>query len=200
MRFLPFALCALLFLSAAPVDAGDDAAPWTGRVVYEQTASGDSDGAKTFRSMAAKRVVVHFAKDMHRQDEEGGMNAGSYIVRADKVGALKLDHTKRRTERGGAMDLEKTDEKVKAIEQIDQHIVGPLLEALKGHGDWRVMISPDHPTFLSTKKHTHGNVPVAMVGAGVTPDACQAYGDTNAAASELKFDQGWDAMRWFIVS
>ncbi|TWT74568.1 cofactor-independent phosphoglycerate mutase [Posidoniimonas polymericola] len=90
------------------------------------------------------------------------------------------------------------DEKVKAIEQIDQHIVGPLLEALTSHGDWRVMISPDHPTFLSTKKHTHGNVPVAMAGAGVTPDACQAYGDTNAAASELTFDKGWDAMRWFI--
>ena len=115
MRIPPFALCALLLLAAAPADAGDDATPWTGRVVYEQTATGDSDGAKSFRSMAAKRVVVHFAKGMHRQDEEGGMNAGSYIVRADKVGSLKLDHTKRRTERGGAMDLEKTDEKVKAF-------------------------------------------------------------------------------------
>ncbi|TWT38158.1 cofactor-independent phosphoglycerate mutase [Posidoniimonas corsicana] len=92
----------------------------------------------------------------------------------------------------------RTDEKVKAIEQIDQHIVGPLLEALKSHGEWRVMISPDHPTFLSTKKHTHGNVPVTMAGAGIAPDACSAYGDANAAASELRFDQGWDAMRWFI--
>lgn len=114
MRFLPLALLLLLLLGA-PATAGDDAAPWTGRVVYEQTASGDSDGAKTFRGMAATRITVHFAKDAHRQDEEGGINAGSYIVRADKQGALKLDHAKKRTERGGAMDLEKTDDKVKAF-------------------------------------------------------------------------------------
>ena len=55
MRIPSFALCALLLLAAAPADAGDDATPWTGRVVYEQTATGDSDGAKSFRSMAAKR-------------------------------------------------------------------------------------------------------------------------------------------------
>ena len=59
------------------------------------------------------------------------------------------------------------DEKVKAIEEIDKHVVGPLLDALKTHGDWRIMISPDHPTFLRTKVHTHGNVPVAMAGTGI---------------------------------
>lgn len=92
----------------------------------------------------------------------------------------------------------RVEEKVKAIEEIDRHIVGPVVEALRRTGDWRMMISPDHPTFLSTKKHTHGYVPVAMAGAGVAADACTAYGDTNAAASDLVFDQGWDAMRWFV--
>ena len=38
------------------------------------------------------------------------------------------------------------------------------------HGDWRIMISPDHPTFLRTKVHTHGNVPVAMAGTGIAAD------------------------------
>ena len=90
------------------------------------------------------------------------------------------------------------DEKVKAIEQIDRHVVGPLADALRAQGEWRVMISPDHPTFLSTKKHTHGVVPVAMAGTGVTPDAFAAYGDTNAAQSNLAFDRGWEAMGWFV--
>jgi 2,3-bisphosphoglycerate-independent phosphoglycerate mutase len=89
-------------------------------------------------------------------------------------------------------------EKVKAIEQIDRHIVGPLLNSLKSHGEWRMMISPDHPTFLRTKTHTHGNVPVAMAGAGIAPDEFTAYGDTNAAKSSLAFDEGWRAMGWFI--
>jgi 2,3-bisphosphoglycerate-independent phosphoglycerate mutase len=92
----------------------------------------------------------------------------------------------------------RADEKVKAIEEIDKHVVGPLLEALASHGDWRIMISPDHPTFLRTKVHTHGNVPVAMAGTGITPDEFKTYGDTNAARSRLAFDEGWNVMPWFI--
>jgi len=88
--------------------------------------------------------------------------------------------------------------KVKAIEEIDTHIVAPLVEALKSHGDYRVMISPDHPTFLNTKTHTHGNVPILLAGTGITPDAFTSYGDGNAAKSELAFDEGWQAMGWFI--
>lgn len=90
------------------------------------------------------------------------------------------------------------DEKVKAIEEIDRHVVGPVLAALESSGDWRLMISPDHPTFLRTKVHTHGNVPVAMAGTGITPDEFTTYGDTNAAKSGLAFAEGWNAMKWFI--
>ncbi len=90
------------------------------------------------------------------------------------------------------------DEKVKAIEQIDRHVVGPLLDALASYGDWRIMISPDHPTFLRTKVHTHGNVPVAMAGTGIAPDEFKTYGDTNAARSKLAFDEGWRVMPWFV--
>jgi 2,3-bisphosphoglycerate-independent phosphoglycerate mutase len=92
----------------------------------------------------------------------------------------------------------RADEKVKAIEEVDRHIVGPLLEALERHGDWRIMISPDHPTFLRTKVHTHGNVPVAIAGTGIAADEFTTYGDTNAARSKLAFDEGWKAMSWFI--
>src|SRR3954470_7008324 len=85
----------------------------------------------------------------------------------------------------------RVDEKVKAIEQIDRHVVGPLLDALASHGDWRIMISPDHPTFIRTKVHTHGNVPVAVAGTGVDADEFTSYGDTNASESNLAFDEGW---------
>jgi 2,3-bisphosphoglycerate-independent phosphoglycerate mutase len=90
------------------------------------------------------------------------------------------------------------DEKVKALEEIDRHVVGPLLAGLEKHGDWRIMISPDHPTFLRTKVHTHGNVPVAMAGTGIAADEFTSYGDSNAAKSKLAFDKGWDVMPWFI--
>ncbi len=61
-----------------------------------------------------------------------------------------------------------------------------------------MMISPDHPTFLRTKVHTHGNVPVAMAGSDIAADEFKAYGDTNAANSKLAFDEGWRTMGWFI--
>jgi 2,3-bisphosphoglycerate-independent phosphoglycerate mutase len=92
----------------------------------------------------------------------------------------------------------RVDEKVKAIEEIDRHVVGPLLDGLKSYDDWRIMISPDHPTFLRTKVHTHGNVPVAIAGTGIAADEFTSYGDTNAANSKLAFDDGWKAMPWFI--
>ena len=91
----------------------------------------------------------------------------------------------------------RVEEKVKAIEAIDREIVGPVVETLKAQDGWRIMISPDHPTFLSTKKHTHGYVPVAIAGSGVAPDKLTTYGDSNAAAAGLAFERGWDAMGWF---
>ena len=90
--------------------------------------------------------------------------------------------------------------KVKAIEEIDRHVVAPLASELQSGDQWRVMISPDHPTFLSTKTHTHGNVPVVIAGSGIEPDQFTSYGDTNAANSQLAFDRGHEAMRYFIGS
>jgi 2,3-bisphosphoglycerate-independent phosphoglycerate mutase len=90
------------------------------------------------------------------------------------------------------------DEKVKALEQIDAHIVGPMLDELLTHDQWRIMVSPDHPTFLRTKAHHHGNVPVAMAGTGIDSDTFMRYGDSNANESCLVFDEGWKMMKWFI--
>ena len=88
--------------------------------------------------------------------------------------------------------------KVKAIEEIDRHVVAPVANSLQKTDDWRIMISPDHPTFLRTKTHSHGNVPVAIAGTGIEADTFTTYGDSNAAKSSLAFDEGWRAMRYFI--
>ena len=61
--------------------------------------------------------------------------------------------------------------KIKALEEIDRHIVGPLHEALKKYGDYRILVTPDHPTPLRTKTHSHGYVPFALAGSGIAPDA-----------------------------
>jgi 2,3-bisphosphoglycerate-independent phosphoglycerate mutase len=120
---------------------------------------------------------------------------GRYAIDALKEVDLICVHVEASDEASHEGDCGK---KVNALEEIDTHIVGPLVDALKSQGDYRVKISPDHPTFLSTKTHTHGNVPVAMAGTGIAPDEFTTYGDTNAAKSSLAFDEGWRTMGWFI--
>jgi 2,3-bisphosphoglycerate-independent phosphoglycerate mutase len=88
--------------------------------------------------------------------------------------------------------------KVKALEEIDRHIVGPLHTALAAQGEYRLLISPDHPTPLRTKTHSHGAVPFALVGTGVGPDPSRTYDEVAAARSNLAFDEGWKLMRTFL--
>ena len=90
--------------------------------------------------------------------------------------------------------------KIKALEEIDRHVVGPLRGALAKQGDYRILISPDHPTPLRTKTHSHGAVPFAMAGAGVTPDELRTYDEPAAGQSNLAFEQGWKLMRYFLGS
>ena len=92
----------------------------------------------------------------------------------------------------------RADEKVKALERIDSDIVGPLLDALPRHGDWRILVSPDHRTTIRTRAHAHGAVPFAVAGTGVAAAGQTSYDEPTAAAAGLAFDPGWHLMRWFL--
>ncbi len=90
------------------------------------------------------------------------------------------------------------DEKIKALEAIDRDIVAPLHKALQARGDYRILVTPDHPTPVRIKTHSHGAVPFALAGKGIAADAFRAYNETNAAKSKLSFDDGWKLMRYFL--
>ncbi len=89
------------------------------------------------------------------------------------------------------------DEKIKALEAIDQHIVGPVHDKLKQLGDYRLLILPDHPTPCSTKKHSHGMVPLAVCGTGISGFG-ESYSEPAAAESSKSFCNGWEMMEEFI--
>src|SRR5262249_10020426 len=92
----------------------------------------------------------------------------------------------------------RADAKVKALEEIDRHIVGPLREALVGYGGWRLLVSPEHRTPLRTRAHAHGAVPFVVAGTAVVPQGQTAYDEEVAAVSPLAFDKGHELMRWFL--
>lgn len=52
--------------------------------------------------------------------------------------------------------------KVKALEDIDRRVLGPLLDALHERGDHTVLILPDHPTPLTIRTHSAEPVPYLL--------------------------------------
>ena len=72
------------------------------------------------------------------------------------------------------------------------------MEALRAQGDYRILVTPDHPTPLRTKTHSHGFVPFALAGTGVAVDAAQTYSETTAGSSPVAFADGWKLMRYFL--
>ena len=89
--------------------------------------------------------------------------------------------------------------KVKSLEEIDTHIVGPIVQYLDSTDEeWRVLVTPDHPTYLSTKTHTHGNVPFTICGSGIEPDEFEQYDEVNSEKSSLAKLNGWELMPYFL--
>jgi len=120
---------------------------------------------------------------------------GRYAVEALKEHDLVCVHIEAPDE---ASHEGRADAKIEALEEIDRHIVGPVFEALQGYPQWRILVSPDHPTPLRTKTHSHGDVPIAIAGNGIQPDGFDRYDDPTAAQSSLVFLEGWRAMGFFI--
>jgi 2,3-bisphosphoglycerate-independent phosphoglycerate mutase len=92
----------------------------------------------------------------------------------------------------------RVDAKIDALEKIDQHIVAPLHAALEKQGEYRILVSPDHPTPCRTKTHSHGFVPFAICGTGVVADSSTSYSEPQAAAATLSFEEGWRLMNYFL--
>ncbi len=120
---------------------------------------------------------------------------GQYAIRAVEDADLVVVHVEATDEASHEGDAAA---KVEALERIDRDIVGPLHAHLRRQGDYRILISPDHPTFLRTKTHSYGHVPFAMCGSGIVADAAQAYDEKSAAASSLVFNRGCDLMPFFL--
>lgn len=90
--------------------------------------------------------------------------------------------------------------KKEAIEQIDEHIVGPVLNAIQKHDSWRMLVMPDHPTPVATGAHSGRPVPFAMAGTGVKGILHTTFSEANAAQSGFRIDNGFELMEYFLKS
>jgi 2,3-bisphosphoglycerate-independent phosphoglycerate mutase len=88
--------------------------------------------------------------------------------------------------------------KVASIEQIDKFIVGPVLEKLRTFPEWRIMVLPDHPTLISTRKHGYSPSPFALCGTGVSGVVKQPYSERHAVAGGMSIGKGHELMEYFL--
>lgn len=100
--------------------------------------------------------------------------------------------------------------KVRAIEAIDRHVIGPLMNklgALKpdgtrdpagSAGGWRMLVAPDHYTRCDTLKHDATPPPFVMAGTGIKPLGRGPFCEPMAAAANLHIDPGEVLMEHFI--
>jgi 2,3-bisphosphoglycerate-independent phosphoglycerate mutase len=72
--------------------------------------------------------------------------------------------------------------KVKALEHVDELIVGPMLEAMKRHDNWRILVAPDHPTPCTTKAHSSEPPPFCFAGSDVEAVEGTGFDEVNARA------------------
>ncbi|NIO16274.1 MAG: cofactor-independent phosphoglycerate mutase [Deltaproteobacteria bacterium] len=91
-------------------------------------------------------------------------------------------------------------DKVKAIEDIDRHIIGPILERAKGKGDLRVLFLPDHPTPVAIRTHSNEPVPFVMYPKlkNSRDFSAARYTEDEARKTGYFVERGFDLMPIFL--
>ncbi len=92
-----------------------------------------------------------------------------------------------------------TENKVRSIELIDRHIVGPVVDALRKTGeDFRVMILPDHPTPIRIRTHSIDPVPYLIYDSTSPVTGVSTFTEASAAAQNNYLASGCRLMDSFI--
>jgi len=122
-------------------------------------------------------------------DYAGKVAAGLALL---ETGDFAYIHVEAPDECGHLGDYTK---KIQAIEDFDRQVVGPVLAYMDSHDNIRVAVLPDHPTPCALKTHTSDPVPVAIVGAGISPDQAVAYDERSVCIGALRFSVPWALLR-----
>jgi len=120
---------------------------------------------------------------------------GEEAIRALDTYDLVVVHVEAPDEAGHLGDAR---EKIKALERIDELIVGPLLDAMRKHDRWRILIAPDHPTPCTTTAHDATPPPFCFAGTGVVPLAKRSFSEKEALVGAWMVEPGHALMSRFL--
>lgn len=91
------------------------------------------------------------------------------------------------------------ENKVKAIELIDQKILAPVYEYLKESGeDFKIMILPDHPTPIRIRTHSMDAVPFLIYSSKEAKNGTKGFDESVARTTNLYIPNGYTLMEQLI--
>lgn len=84
------------------------------------------------------------------------------------------------------------EDKIQAIEWLDERIIGPVKEGLEKAGeDFRMLILPDHPTPICVRTHTGTPVPYLLYDSTKAENGIVTYNEENAKKSGIVWEEGY---------
>ncbi len=89
-------------------------------------------------------------------------------------------------------------EKIRAIENFDSKVVGPVLNFLEKTGDYRLVVLPDHSTPLAEKKHAADPIPFAMCGSDIHEASGLLYNEKYAKKTGVFIGSGDKLIEMFL--
>ncbi len=90
------------------------------------------------------------------------------------------------------------ENKVRAIEMIDERVLPILFEGLKVYDDYKIMVLPDHPTPIVTRTHASDPVPYLIYHKNKEVEGVETINEETAANTGNFIDFGPGIMSHFI--
>ncbi len=90
------------------------------------------------------------------------------------------------------------ENKVRAIEMIDERVLPILFEGLKVYDDYKIMVLPDHPTPIVTRTHASDPVPYLIYHKNKEVEGVETINEETAANTGNFIDFGPSIMKHFI--
>ena len=91
-----------------------------------------------------------------------------------------------------------TDNKVLAVEKIDEKILAPLYKYLLSTGEaFKIMVLPDHPTPIRIRTHSIDPVPFFMYSSEKKHSGAESFSEASASSTGVYIPEGHTLMELF---
>lgn len=118
-----------------------------------------------------------------------------YALRALEKYDMVFVHVEAPDEAGHSGDYR---QKIKTIEDLDERLVGRLLNGL--NQECTVALLPDHATPISVRTHTRDPVPFIICSPNIKPDKVKCFDEISAKRGGFGFLEGEEFMPLFVAA